>query len=108
MAETAPSHISSHELVDAFRNHYRHFEAKIQEAVQNSADTTLLWKLGEDLSQYIRLVHQVSFHMYVLYVYVIVYIYTSTTSFLILQNTSLLSIIWRSCRMMFGSSTSSH
>lgn len=47
------------ELLDAFRLHYHRFESGIHEAVTTSADTVVLWRLGDDLDQYISLVNEV-------------------------------------------------
>lgn len=48
------------ELLDAFREHYRRYEASVRDAVANFADTVVLWRLGDDLEQYIVLVNEVS------------------------------------------------
>lgn len=51
----------SSELLEAFRYHYRRFEASVQETVLNSGDdTAILWRLGDDLDQFIRLIQEVS------------------------------------------------
>lgn len=50
---------AAQELLDAFRSHYRRFESSIQEAVSNSADSVVLWRLGDDLVQYTSLVNEV-------------------------------------------------
>ena len=51
---------SRSELLEAFRNHYQRFERNVHDAVTNSADTVVLWRLGDDLDQYISLVTEVS------------------------------------------------
>jgi hypothetical protein len=51
---------SHSELLEAFRNHYRCFERNVHDAVTNSADTVVLWRLGDDLDQYTSLVTEVS------------------------------------------------
>ena len=48
------------ELLEAFRSHYQRFERSVHDAVTNSADTVVLWRLGDDLDQYISLVTEVS------------------------------------------------
>jgi len=61
------SHASAHlnptsrsDLLEAFRNHYHRFERSVHDAVMNSADTVVLWRLGDDLDQYTRLVTEAS------------------------------------------------
>jgi hypothetical protein len=51
---------SHSELLEAFRSHYQRFERSVHDAVTNSADTVVLWRLGDDLDQYISLVTEVS------------------------------------------------
>jgi hypothetical protein len=51
---------SHSELLEAFRNHYHRFERSVHDAVVNSADTVVLWRLGDDLDQYTSLVTEVS------------------------------------------------
>jgi hypothetical protein len=51
---------SHSELLEAFRSHYLRFERSVHDAVTNSADTVVLWRLGDDLDQYISLVTEVS------------------------------------------------
>lgn len=51
---------SHSELLEAFRNHYHRFERSVHDAVVNSADTVVLWQLGDDLDQYTSLVTEVS------------------------------------------------
>jgi hypothetical protein len=48
------------ELLDAFRSHYRRFVASVHEAVINSADSIVLRRLGDDITEYTNLVHEVS------------------------------------------------
>ncbi|KAJ7092053.1 hypothetical protein B0H15DRAFT_777894 [Mycena belliarum] len=47
------------ELLDAFREHYHRYVSSVQDAVTNSADTVVLWRLGDDLEQYINLIEEV-------------------------------------------------
>jgi hypothetical protein len=54
------------ELLDAFRSHYHQFAASVQEAVINSADSTVLCHLGDDPTEYANLVHEVSISSFVL------------------------------------------
>ncbi|KAF8155353.1 hypothetical protein K438DRAFT_1687456, partial [Mycena galopus ATCC 62051] len=49
------------ELLDAFREHYHRYEVSVQEAVRNSLDTVVLWRLGDDLEQYSGLLGEYSF-----------------------------------------------
>jgi hypothetical protein len=51
---------SRSELLEAFRSHYQRFERSVHDAVTNSSDTVVLWRLGDDLDQYISLVTEVS------------------------------------------------
>ncbi|KAJ7456996.1 hypothetical protein FB451DRAFT_1341984 [Mycena latifolia] len=48
------------ELLNAFRAHYRRYENAAHDAVANSADAVVLWRLGDDLDQYIGLVNEYS------------------------------------------------
>ena len=50
---------SGSELLEAFQRHYQRFERSVHDAVINSADTVVLWRLGDDLDQYISLVTEV-------------------------------------------------
>lgn len=50
---------ASEELLNAFRAHYRRYENAVHEAVANSADAVVLWRLGDDLNEYIGLVNEV-------------------------------------------------
>ncbi|KAF7348849.1 hypothetical protein MVEN_01404900 [Mycena venus] len=46
------------ELLNAFRAHYRRYEHAVHEAVVNPTDAVVLWRLGDDLDQYIGLVNE--------------------------------------------------
>ncbi|KAF8055696.1 hypothetical protein FPV67DRAFT_1567427 [Lyophyllum atratum] len=46
------------ELLDEFRQRFHRFRSSIVEAVNNSADTVVLWRLGDDLQQYVGLVNE--------------------------------------------------
>lgn len=48
------------ELLHAFREHYHRYEGAVRDAVTNSADSVVLWRLGDDLNQYLGLVQEVS------------------------------------------------
>ncbi|KAJ7922570.1 hypothetical protein B0H13DRAFT_2409610, partial [Mycena leptocephala] len=48
------------ELLNAFRAHYRRYENAVHEAVVNSTDAVVLWRLGDDLDQYLGLVNEYS------------------------------------------------
>ena len=61
MPQTHLNPASTSELLEAFRTHYRRFETGVHEAVSNSTDAVVLWRLGDDLDQYTRLVTEVSF-----------------------------------------------
>ncbi len=50
---------SQEQLVSAFRSHFHHYSQAIHEAVQNSADSTVLARLGDDLDEFSQLVAQV-------------------------------------------------
>ena len=54
------------QLLDAFRSHHHWFAASVHEAVMNSAESTVLHRLGDDLTEYTNLVHEVSFSSFVL------------------------------------------
>jgi hypothetical protein len=54
------------ELLEAFRVHYRRYEAAVRETVTNSADAVVLWRLGDDLEQYIALVNEVG-HLFLFF-----------------------------------------
>jgi hypothetical protein len=56
------------DLLEAFQQHYHRFESSIHTAVLNSADLLVLWRLGNDLDQYIHLVHQVFMTPKLLYI----------------------------------------
>jgi hypothetical protein len=58
---------SRSELLEAFRSHYQRFERSVNDAVMNSADTVVLWRLGDDLDQYISLVTEASLIVYPAY-----------------------------------------
>ncbi|KAF8058661.1 hypothetical protein FPV67DRAFT_1391617, partial [Lyophyllum atratum] len=45
-------------LLDEFRQRFHRFRSSIVEAVNNSADTVVLWRLGDDLQQYVGLVNE--------------------------------------------------
>jgi len=63
MAEST-AHTPPSELLEAFRHHYRSFEANVQQAVSNgSLDTAILWRLGDDLEQFTRLVQEVGINL---------------------------------------------
>lgn len=47
------------ELLNAFRSHYRRYENAVHEVVNNPTDAVVLWRLGDDLDQYIGLVNEV-------------------------------------------------
>lgn len=47
------------ELLDAFRQHYRSFEEKVTAATGGGMDSTVLWRLGDDLQQFTSLVNEV-------------------------------------------------
>ena len=49
-----------HDLLSAFRIHYRRFEHAIQEASVNPTDSTVLARLGDDLDEFANLVIEVS------------------------------------------------
>src|SRR6266436_8239600 len=49
-----------HDLLSAFRTHYRRFERAIQEASVNPTDSTVLARLGDDLDGFTNLVIEVS------------------------------------------------
>lgn len=49
------------ELLDAFCSHYHRFESNVHEAIATSADTVVLWRLGDDLDQYTGLINEVVF-----------------------------------------------
>jgi hypothetical protein len=57
MSLTGPA---ADELLNAFRAHYRRYENAVHEAVVNSTDAVVLWRLGDDLDQYLGLVNEVS------------------------------------------------
>ncbi|KAJ7178252.1 hypothetical protein C8R46DRAFT_1329376 [Mycena filopes] len=46
------------ELLDAFRQRYHQYESTVHDAVANSADAVVLWRLGDDLNQYLGLVNE--------------------------------------------------
>ncbi|KAJ7769142.1 hypothetical protein DFH07DRAFT_954373 [Mycena maculata] len=46
------------ELLNAFREHYHRYERTVREAIANSADAVVLWRLGDDLNQYMGLVNE--------------------------------------------------
>ncbi|KAJ7621560.1 hypothetical protein DFH06DRAFT_1009844 [Mycena polygramma] len=46
------------ELLNAFRTHYRRYENAVHEAFQNAADSVVLWRLGDDLDQYLGLINE--------------------------------------------------
>lgn len=48
------------ELLNAFRARYHRYESAVREAVANSADAVVLWRLGDDLNQYLGLVNEAS------------------------------------------------
>ncbi len=48
------------ELLNAFRQHYHSYETTVRDAVANSADAVVLWRLGDDLNEYLRLVQEAS------------------------------------------------
>lgn len=57
-----PAHLnptSRSELLEAFRSHFHRFERSVHDVVTNSADTVVLWRLGDDLDQYTSLVTEV-------------------------------------------------
>jgi hypothetical protein len=56
----ALSSAASQELLNAFREHYHRYERTVHEAVSNSADAVVLWRLGDDLNQFLGLVTEVS------------------------------------------------
>jgi hypothetical protein len=60
MSEQSESQ-SYQSLLDAFRIHYGRYEAAVQEAVQNSTDSLVLARLGDDLAEFSSLVEEVSF-----------------------------------------------
>lgn len=41
------------DLVQAFQAHYQHFEQAIREAIEGSADSTVLARLGDDIDEYL-------------------------------------------------------
>ncbi|KAK7016492.1 hypothetical protein R3P38DRAFT_2412740, partial [Favolaschia claudopus] len=46
------------ELLNAFRQHYHRYESRVHEAIANSADAMVIWRLGDDLEQYLGLVDE--------------------------------------------------
>ncbi|KAK7012914.1 hypothetical protein R3P38DRAFT_3278905 [Favolaschia claudopus] len=54
----ALSGAASQELLNAFRQHYHRYESRVHEAIANSADAMVLWRLGDDLEQYLGLVDE--------------------------------------------------
>ncbi|KAJ7886337.1 hypothetical protein B0H13DRAFT_2020607, partial [Mycena leptocephala] len=57
MSLTGPA---ADELLNAFRAHYRRYENAVHEAIANSTDAVVLWRLGDDLDQYLGLVNEYS------------------------------------------------
>ncbi|KAK7043515.1 hypothetical protein R3P38DRAFT_3441058 [Favolaschia claudopus] len=49
------------DLLNAFREHYHRYEASVRSAVANSADTVVLWRLGDDLEEYANLLDEYAF-----------------------------------------------
>ncbi|KAJ7482725.1 hypothetical protein FB451DRAFT_1338260 [Mycena latifolia] len=52
------------ELLNAFREHYHCYESSVHEAISNSADAIVLWRLGDDLDEYLGLVNEASLPFY--------------------------------------------
>ncbi|KAJ7664653.1 hypothetical protein DFH06DRAFT_918240, partial [Mycena polygramma] len=46
------------ELLNAFRERYHRYETIVHEAIANSADAVVLWRLGDDLNQYLGLINE--------------------------------------------------
>ncbi|KAF7367802.1 hypothetical protein MSAN_00844400 [Mycena sanguinolenta] len=46
------------ELLDVFRSHYYQYQTSVEDAIQNSSDTVVLWRLGDDLEQYSGLLRE--------------------------------------------------
>ncbi|KAJ7026752.1 hypothetical protein C8F04DRAFT_966135 [Mycena alexandri] len=44
---------------NAFREHYHRYETAVHDAISNGADTVVLWRLGDDLNEYLGLVNEV-------------------------------------------------
>jgi hypothetical protein len=51
---------SNTDILDAFRMHYRHYEASVHEALVNPTDSTVIGRLGDSLDEFFALVEEVS------------------------------------------------
>ncbi|KAJ7186391.1 hypothetical protein C8R46DRAFT_1157838 [Mycena filopes] len=52
------SEAAAEELLNAFRQRYHQYETAVHEAVSNAADTVVVWRLGDDLNEYLGLVNE--------------------------------------------------
>jgi hypothetical protein len=53
-------HLQGRELLSAFRNIYQQYEQAVTQALHNSADSTVLARLGDDLDEFATLATHVS------------------------------------------------
>ena len=52
---------TSQDLLAGFRTHFHRYSQAVHEAIQNSSDSTVLARLGDDLDEFGGLVAEVSF-----------------------------------------------
>jgi hypothetical protein len=52
--------LQNHDLLLAFRTHYRRFEQAVQEAMVNPTDPTILARLGDGVDEFVTHVSEVS------------------------------------------------
>lgn len=58
-----PNDINNSELLDTFRQLYRHYERRVQAITPSSTDSTVLARLGDELNEYKRQLDEVIFQL---------------------------------------------